>query len=99
VAEAEPEVEAVAAGRAGGWVADSTMAEEAMGKSAVVDEDTTEAVRAEEVDSGGELATVAEEAKVAAAAKAAAPAAPVGPTPPAVVVGGSRVAVAGHNRS
>jgi hypothetical protein len=98
VAEPELEVEEVAAGRAGGWVAAPTMAEGAMGKSAVVDEDSTEAVRAEEVDSGGELATVADGAMVAAAAKAVAPAAPVGPPSPVAVVGGSRVAVVEHNR-
>jgi len=98
VADLELEVENVAAERAGVWVADSTMAEGAMGKSEGVDEDSTEAVGAEEVDSGGGLAKVAEGAMVAAAAKAVAPAAPVGPPPPVAVVGGSRVAVAEHNR-
>ena len=81
------EVEKEVAGRAGGWVADSTMAEGARGNSEGVAEDSTEAVRAEEVDSGGGLAKVAEGAMVAAAAKAVAPAAPVGPPPPVAVVG------------
>jgi len=81
------EVEKEVAGRAGGWVADSTMAEGAMGKSEGVDEESTEAVRAEEVDSGGGLAKVAEGAMVAAAAQAVAPAAPVGSPPPVAVVG------------
>jgi hypothetical protein len=98
VAEAELEVENVAAGRAGGWVADSTMARGEPVTAGRLVEEGTEAGEAEEVDTGGELAKVAEGAMVAAAAKAVAPAAPVGRSVPVAVVGGSRVAVAGHNR-